>query len=530
MSAPHRERDDLERDLGRVLREMAPSPKADAVERAMRAVDSTPQRRPLLRQGGRRRWPAWATLAVVAAGALAGVAFSLAATSPTGTGASPSPAGSVEPLASADAGGSSTPIRSASPAASPRPTDDGAEPIGVLGPDAAWEAIDLPDPAPGVDGGAVPSDIVAFGGGYVVVGSVEGFCGSDILIPEPGCDERLAELTDDPRLRSATVWISDDGRSWEMVESSTFERGAMLDAATDGERIIVSGRVFDSPASFGSTAGDPAIWSSTDGRHWELAAAGGALPELVERTPNGWVGVRTIRGEGPGGLIVDHGPQFFASDDGVTWTPVSTPVQLGPGRAEALAVDVGGRVVAVGYHEVITADGLLESSIGLAWRTDDGVSWEAARGQEALAMDGQPGGLYLQAVAAVDDGWMAFGRADDAEGGVGGWRSGDGLTWERLPEDRVPAGGTEGMDSVSVNLLLYADPGLVAAGSSPGSSGSEASIWLSADGSRWDLVRAHELASGGIRALAVDGDLVLAAAARSPSTDNYLPVVLLADR
>lgn len=498
---------ELEHDLIRAVHDLAPEPAPDLLARAMRAVESTPQRRGLLRTAGPGGW-GWSTLAAMTAGTLAAVAIGFSAASLIGT-----------PPAS-----SSAPPR-LSPSASGSPQESRA----ALEPDAEWEQIELPDPAPGVDGGAVPTDIVGFGGGYVVVGSVEGFCGSDILTPEPGCGDRLADLTDEPRLQAAVVWTSEDARSWELIESPTFERGSMLDAATDGERLVVAGRVLDSP-QYGSFDGEPAVWTSTDGRHWDVAASGGSLPALVEWTPNGWVGVRNTTGEGPGGLIVDAGPQFFASEDGLTWSPVTDPGGLGPGRVEDLAVDDVGTVVAVGYHEISTTEGLLESSTPLAWRTVDGHTWEPAPVQPAFAFGGASGGLYMQAISRTSDVWMALGRADDVEDGVGAWTSSDGLSWTRQPEGSAPDGETAEADYVTVNLLFNTDPGLVATGTVPGESGSETAVWLSADGSTWELVRANALASWGIRALLADGNLVLAAAADSPSTDNYLPIVLVATR
>lgn len=517
---------DFERVLARALDELAPAPGPELMKQTLHLIESEPQRDgrslPVLRP-----WWGWGATAVLAAGIVVGAAVGLSAASLIADEPPPSgPAVTDSPTGSADGASSSSPVASGSPVLPPDDPDPGPP----HDPNADWERIDLPDPAPGVDGGGKPADLVAFGDRYVIVGSVDGFCGSDILRPTPGCAERLAELTDAPRLQAAAVWISEDARTWELLESPTFERATMVTAATDGERIIVAGIALGPRGPLGfSSEGTPTVWMSMDGRQWDIAASGSPLPEFVEWTPNGWVGVRNTRIEGRGGLIVDGGPQFLASENGEVWSPINEPGELGPGRVEDLAVDDSGTVVAVGYHEVVTTEGLLESSRPLAWRTTDGRTWESAPDQDAFVFDG-PGGLYMQTVAATSDGWMALGRADDMLDGVGSWTSRDGLTWSRLPELSVPAGVTPAAEYVTVGQLLWTDPGLVATGTVAGEGGSANAVWISADGATWERVPDQPTLEGGISALIADGELVVAAGGRNPSTDNYLPVVYLTTR
>lgn len=507
---------ELERALQQTLPELIAPPSGALLERTLRQVAATPQRRT-----GAFRIPrlstraGWSSMVVAAAAAVAGIvvggsAVLLIANRPP---ASPPPA-TVSPSASATASSSA----SALPTATPR----------AVQPEATWERIDLADPAAGVDGGGRPAEIIAFGDRYVVVGSVDGYCGNDILVPAPGCSERLEALTDEPRLQAAAVWISEDARSWDLVESPSFERGRMFDATTDGERIVVAGSVLDSPVVYGSIEGTATVWISTDAQRWEIAASGGPLPEFVEWTPNGWVGVRNTETQGPGFLIADGGPQFLASEDGEVWVPVTEPGDLGPGRVVDLAFDGTGTVIAVGYDEVVTAEGMLDSSTPLSWRTTDGRTWEVAPRQDAFIFDGPAGGLYLQTISATPEGWMALGRADDTPDGVGAWASRDGLTWARLPELSAPGGVLPDAEYVTVQQLFWTDPGLIATGGLPGETGTEFAVWVSADGKTWDLM--HRQPGAGFNTLIVDGDLVVSAGTSSASSDNPVPAVYLTTR
>lgn len=520
-------RPDFERALVQAFDELAPAPGPELLKQTLHLIESEPQRDgrslPVLRP-----WWGWGATAVLALGIVVGAAVGLSAASLIADEPLPSgPALTGSPTGSADGASGSTPAASGSPVSPPDDPDPGPP----HDPNADWERIDLPDPAPGVDGGGRPADIVEFRDHYVVVGSVDGFCGSDILMPAPGCEERLREFTGVGRLQDAAVWISEEARTWELLESSTFERATMVSAATDGERIIVAGLALDPPGILGvSTGGTATIWVSMDGRQWDIAASGSPLPEFVEWTSNGWIGVRNTQILGPGGRFVDGSPQFLESEDGEVWSPVAEPAELGPGRVEDLAVDATGTVIAVGYHSVVTTEGLLDSSTALAWRTTDGRSWELAPEQDALVING-PGGLFMQTVAATSDGWMALGRADDMLDGVGSWTSRDGLTWSRLPDESAPAGESpEEREYVTVAHLLWTDPGLVATGTVAGEGGSRNAVWVSADGETWERVPDQPTLEGGISALIADGDVVIAAGGRYPSTDNYLPVVYLTTR
>lgn len=498
---------ELEQALEQTLPELAVAPSGGLLERTLRQVAATPQRMPspfrLPRPTAR---PGWSSIVVAAAAALAGIvvggsAVLLIADPPP---ASP-PSASASPESTATVEGSPT----VTPMA--MPSDGQASPY-------AWERIDMPDPAVGMLGGGLPQDVIVFGGEYVVVGSLRAACASDITLPPPNCEEVLSELTSDGELQSAVVWTSGDGRTWELVpEQAAFDLGAMHHAATDGQRIVVAGRRGGPSITERHTEGPPAIWVSDDGRAWELADTGDVLPEHIASTANGFVGARNT----------DEGPQFFASDDGRAWDATTTAGDHGLGQVEDLAVgEDGNTIVAVGYHEVVNADGLLDSSTAAAWKSPDGRSWERAPDQEAFVI-GSVGGTHMFAVAHTASSWVALGLApNDGEYDSGAWTSPDGLRWTRIPAIASPTG----LDA-TVSGVTWTGEELVATGTISGEGGSVVAMWLSADGTEWNSVSGQPaLTEGSPAALIAQSGVVLAVGARQTETDHWVGVVWIASR
>lgn len=176
------------------------------------------------------------------------------------------------------------------------------------------------------------------------------------------------------------------------------------------------------------------------------------------------------------------GPQSHAfvlhSDDGQRWseapgddmrfdrTEISTLVSVGDhlyGIGSASTDDRGGSRVAV-------------------WKTDDGRSWRQAAGPFDDA--------YPSALAGDDQGLLMLGG--DTEGRLPrAWRSADGLAWEAQPLELPVAAA-----AVQFGELVAVNGGWMAAGSiSSGRDGPSAPVvWRSADGVRWSC---HTLDAGG---------------------------------
>lgn len=486
---------ELEEALRAEMARLAPKPPPSLLDRTLAAVEATPQRR--------RLTPAWtapsggwrfATASIVIAGGVAvGIAIgsSVTAIFVDWPGSPPAP-----PSVAA----SDTPALTASP---PTPTPP-SEPPRPIAPET-WERIDLPDPAPGVFSSGRPTDVVAFDGGFVAVGSLGASCVSDIHEPPPDCATALDVL---PSTTSALVWLSDDGRTWELLPfQAALEGASMQHVATDGSRIVASGFLEDPNLRL------PAIWVSDDGSSWELVEADGVLPEQIVSTTTGFVGVRPT----------DEGPQFLASDDGRSWLPTTAPGDLGAGETMGMALGIDGTtVVAVGVAYEYSNDGELLTITGASWLSRDGRTWE--RGAENEGHEG----AWISSAAQTDAGWVAVGLDQTVEAEpadeMAAWTSPDGLSWTRVPTSSIE----RAFDGAATQVAWTGDR-LVATGTVSSEGGSSVAAWLSTDGTSWSAVTGQPALDDGTpdRLVAMDG-WTLAVGVRFAGPDHMLGVVWLA--
>jgi hypothetical protein len=481
---------DFERTVRTAFARLAPAPGHGTLERTMAAVAETPQRRGIAAWAARGNGWAWAAVTgALVAGVAAGIAIgvSLAPSVPPGSSDTPSPVGSSVGVA--------TPAPAPS---SPGPTPPAVAPEG-------YERIDLPDPAPGVFSSTGPVGVVAFDGGYVAAGYLDAHCASDIYETPPGCAEALEEVASP---QTGLVWLSADGRSWELLDHQPSLEGARIfHLATDG-RVLVATGVIVQPGEL-----HPVVWVSDDGRDWELVDSEGPVPGHVVGTANGFIGA----------MPADAGPQFLASDDGRAWQPLTDAGDAGPGEVMGMAVGRDGTtVLAVGVTYVYTDDRTeLLSITATSWLSHDGLAWE--RGQEN---DGHEG-AWMSAATQTDDGWVAVGldqtTEDEPSDEMAAWTSPDGLAWTRIPRSSIDLATIGYADQVA-----WTGSSLVATGSVAGEGGSGMRVWLSADGSSWQAMEDEPGLVGGIvtRLLALDG-LVMGVGSRSTDPDHSIGVVWL---
>jgi len=479
---------DLEVALRSALRSLAPEPRPSLKARALAAVDGTPQVSPRSWAAWRAVWASAAVSIVVIAGIAAGIFIGNSPMPPSAT--SPSPSEGV-PSSEVDA----------TPSVAP-PSGDVAQPPVLPG---TWERLDLPDPAPGVFSSARASDVVAFHGGYVAVGSFAASCVSDIHEPPPGCEAALEAL---PTAEAAVVWLSHDARTWELLPFQGALDGASMEhAATDGSRIVVSGFLREPSARV------PIVWVSDNGVRWEAVTQGDGLPEHLVWTESGFIGARAT----------DDGPQFVASEDGRSWRPLTNPGDHGAGEVMGMSVGLDGTtVVAVGMTYQYADDGQLLTITGTSWLSREGTTWERAPANEG------PEGAWMSAAAETDRGWVAVGldQTVDVEPAdeMAVWTSSDGLRWTRAPTSLIGSASDGYADEV-----VWTGEQLVATGSVGGEGGSVIAFWLSRDGTTWDAVEGQAALDEGTpdRLVAFDG-WALAVGVRFTASDHMVGVVWIA--
>ncbi len=155
-----------------------------------------------------------------------------------------------------------------------------------------------------------------------------------------------------------------------------------------------------------------------------------------------------------------------SSDDGAAWesTAISAPVTSGAIFMKRVAESPQGRIVGIGSRgsdcdvAIDAEDGYLV--VGLCFRfhpmvhisDDGGDSWTQIEPASLASFDGP---VYLEDIAATDDGFVAVGtiRGEDWRGAI--WTSADGETWELNQEIRGDGHPT------SADRILIDDEGTV---------------------------------------------------------------------
>ncbi len=432
----------FEQDLTTVLRQEAGDGAPASLRYRLADVTATP---PL----ERRSWFApplrWAA-AAVAVVAVAVLAFLMIPHENVG----PAPTSSAQPSASTTPpSGEATPSGEASPTASPSvlPT-----PVPTPAP-VAWSSLSWSQgvPAPGN-----VLDVVAWGDGYVGVGSTWGVAAVD-----------------------AAFFTSPDGVHWSRTAQMPTDGDVWAQwVVRVGNRLLAIGSVDWQGASPDYS---PPLWVSTDGRTW------------IEVNSPSWDAALTqaFRGSvrlmsGPGGVMavrMGTDPVVLFSPDGSTWTRATVPA-----TERVIAKDVvassSGFVIVGRDGEPDTLTEVCESTCPppgtgrpAAWTSADGIHWAEAAVEGTAA----PGG-ELRKVLPMRAGLVALGvDSSDAVQNVGPlstWISTDGLSWLLVRNGNWPIGTGEYLPVVAAD-----GEHAIVFGWAP--EGSDLAAWTSTDGVRW---------------------------------------------
>lgn len=307
----------------------------------------------------------------------------------------------------------------------------------------------------------------------------------------------------------AETWRSPDGRSWspeppegaELLPAEGPPRPTTLLGA--GSTVVVLGAVADPDGV------DAAVWTSVAGAPWERvspseAVFGGDGAQVIEATTqlgSDLVAVGTDTDD-----LGDVDAVVWSTGSGGGWRrSAEQPGDGLSGRGDQHAVDLAptrdGALV-VGWEVV---DGATRA---VAWSLVDGedealvpppgpsLGWQRVPPDEAL---GGPGEQRLDAVVATADVLVAVGSSvrpgeptADLDGAV--WRSSDGISWERVPDDGAALGGPGDQEM----LGIVEDPGSGGALVAVGRDGTSAAVWVRFPGDAgWGRVPADEGTFGG---------------------------------
>jgi hypothetical protein len=390
---------------------------------------------------------------------------------------------------------SATPLPSATPTETPAPTPRVVAEPGI---DLTWRPVAM---LRGTAADASSQTVVATGlasapgGGYLAVGEiVDGFLG------ETGATGPV----------HPAIWLSADGLSWRLGDARGLGAAVPSGVASDGHRVVVV-------AASGESS---VVLRSTDMRAWTaITPSGSRIMQAVAGGP-GFVAL--------GERLATHRFAIWTTVDGTAWKLAWESAIASGEELDALAVRADGRLLAGGF-QLRPGGGVRASAVASA----DGVTWHR------VPTANLPQTLGFDAIGSGADGaWYASGF-DDAAGGIGAWRSSDGMSWRptsfgpgqvtELPGDTGSGTAVFGFDRATFVLAFTS-----CCGDPP------QRTLVTRDGSTWQRAdRAPAMTSVHLRALRVEPARVLAvgdlgrgagvwAATAAPTNGIELPTELRA--
>lgn len=324
------------------------------------------------------------------------------------------------------------------PSAAPLPTD-GPSPTASTtpdGPPTAWHEAYASD-------GIRLRSILASPDGFMASGcrvGTGGDCEQAIVVMSPD-GERWAETVVDPNADlfvpslhraegrffalgyghyggggGAMIWTSADGLDWSRIENPSFRDRAVDDIIESPFGTFAVGH--EAPIDSDNTSGFLLWRVQADGSFGEPRAIDlGESQRLVSGAI--WTGREFVAWVWPRWDVGET--TVMRSRDGQAWTARSTITKPARHFVSEILV-MGDRLIAVGYSN------RAYPLVPRAWVSDDGArSWTlgSVEGTDALLID----------VALEEGGLIARGLAPSLDGAAASWRSTDGTSWTRAPDD-----------------------------------------------------------------------------------------------
>jgi hypothetical protein len=308
----------------------------------------------------------------------------------------------------------------------------------------------------GLEGAQLMRDVAVGPAGILAVGSYERKAARDV---------------------DAAVWLSRNGLEWERVAASALsgtgsESISSLDVWND--RYVAGG---EGPGPVGSGERRPAIWISEDGREWERIDSSvfrmdGAISAVTHR------GSRIVA-VGTSGHVAR--PTVWISDDGRAWEVVFSE-DTGGSEFERIAIgdvarfeDVFMSALAATPDGFVGAGSVGEPSRVVFWKSSNALIWEPAGFASDFERASAP--VSVSSMVATESGVVAVGtgRLDSTRfpplSYAELWVSSDGgLTWLQIPRtgsSTVTEGPNAPWHMGAMTDVITFDGGIVATGFVP---------------------------------------------------------------
>lgn len=312
-------------------------------------------------------------------------------------------------------------------------------------------------------GGVVMSDVTAGGPGFVAVGSIWNWPGTQTSQP----------------IVEAAAWTSADGEVWTRIADIGLQSDAALvsmnSVTSGGPGLIAVGWDFD----YETYEGNAVVWTSVDGLSWNRVPEQGtefsrALMSDIAPYNGGYVAVGAGRGHMFVGTRGCTGEEecpaaAWTSPDGIVWTRAESDAFAGDWGQMNFVATSGTHIVAGGVQG--------EAAI---WTYDPDAKWARVPRSGPLF-----GGGVIEILAVVIDGddvvgvgyranWESINDQETFdEGDAVVWVSPDrGGTWYRAPTDPAFTKYTDPL--ARMNDIMLVDGGFLVIGSV----GDDAAVWI----------------------------------------------------
>jgi hypothetical protein len=301
------------------------------------------------------------------------------------------------------------------------------------------------------------------------------------------------------------------------------EGGWVTSVVVGGPGVVAVGATSEWPFT------DAAVWTSPDGRTWSRVVAGAGVfgddsesgdvegSQIILDVGAGRVGIVAVGADGKAG---DYDAAVWVSVNGEEWERVPHDEAIFGGSGSQVANAV------VHFEDAVVVVGE-SAGKAQAWISYDGREWARA------SFVGAPGDdetelTAMSDVAFWEGGLVAVGSAGSGSGPAV-WLSGDGITWNRLPEyEGAGSSGVEDGETVDGPMTLVAarEAGLVAIGKSTAGP----TVWTSVDGFEWHILDATFIdvptaTRASIGEVVWDGDHLIASGGYEAKDPGWCPCV-----
>jgi hypothetical protein len=246
------------------------------------------------------------------------------------------------------------------------------------------------------------------------------------------------------------------------------------------------------------------VWySSDDGATWNMATAKAAFASRES-----FACVVANLGSGDRIWVIGGADQskeyndVWSSDDGVTWTNVTTNAAFSA-RDGSAAVFYNSKIWIIAGANSPGGGGLQKD----VWHSNNGITWEAATNSAGFLGRFRHSAAVFNSKMWIIGGWTGAGDAKDV------WSSSDGATWDQAAS--APFSGREGHTSVSTNSngKLWVIGGAFATDFKD--------IWYTTDGDNWSMQTNNAFPARNHHASVLYGGKIWTIGGRSNNTNTY---------